>query len=323
MFLDRKYDIISFGSATIDIFLLSKEFTILSGEKTGLGKTAICLTHQDKIEVEQRILSSGGGGTNTAVSFSRLGLKTALVCRFGQDIFSQIVLDELKREKNLNLGQVVRKKGDQTDQSVILLTPDGQRTILVYRGETRLEKTDIKWSSLNTKWFYLASLEGNLALTAELINFAYKKGIKVAWNPGKKELVQREKILALSKSVNLISLNQEEACFLLETNQNELWQQTKKVFSPLLVITQGKKGATIISGNQKFYRPIFPVQTIDETGAGDSFNSGLIAGLAKGLSLPESLKWGMANSASVVSQIGAKSGLLTEKKLKEFIARYS
>ncbi len=323
MFFKKTYDIICFGSATVDIFLSSKEFKLLPESKTGLKRTTICTIYQDKVEIDQRVIASGGGGTNTAVGFARLGLKTALVCQFGKDIFGQMVLAELKKEKNLDLTQLIIKKEDQTDQSVILLTPTGQRTILVYRGKTRLEKEDINWSLLNTKWFYLASLEGNLHLAQELIDFAYKKGIKVAWNPGKKELSQKETVILLSKYVNLISFNQEEACFLLATTENKLWEKINKIGSPLIIVTQGKQGATAISGNQKIHRPIFQIKTIDETGAGDSFNSGLVAGLIKGLSLQESLNWGMANSASVVSRIGTKAGLLTEKQLKEFITRHS
>ena len=74
--MKKKYDIITFGSATQDIYVKSKKFFPVTKKSFTAGK-GICLASGSKIEVEDILLSSGGGGTNTAATFAKQGLKTA------------------------------------------------------------------------------------------------------------------------------------------------------------------------------------------------------------------------------------------------------
>ncbi len=317
----KKFPVVCFGSAVADIFLFSKGFKLLKTGSVDEKETAICLTYGGKVEVDSRLLVSGGGGTNTATGFARMGLKTAVVARMGQDPLGKAIVHELGEEKNLDIDWLATKKGDETDTSVILVGPDGGRGILVYRGRTRLTRADVPWSRLKADWFYVASLEGNLELGKELFGFARKNNIKVAWNPGKKELAQGKEVFSLLSQVDVILLNEEEARSLLNVGAGNFWQQVKQIPTSITAITQGRQGVTVFADGKRFRQSIFKVPVADETGAGDSFGCGLVTGLIKGFDIDKSISWGLANSASVVSQIGAKAGLLTHTAVENFISQ--
>jgi len=312
-----KYDVVSFGSAVLDVFLKSPDFR-LTKTKGAFTTQSLMIPYGVKSEVSDLVVASGGGGTNTAVGFARLGLKSTVVARCGWDFAGKIVRQEIKKEK-VSDEFLVQPEGEKTDYSTILIGPDGNRTILVYRGGTRLETSLVDFKKLNSFWFYLASLEGNLELLEALINFAQKNHIKVALNPGRDEIEEKERLLKIAKNVNVLILNQEEAARLagLSLGKKEIWQKLISLFpQTIVVVTEGEKGVVVnIPQKGQLFMEGFKVKMVDQTGAGDGFGSGFIGGLAKGLEIEEALKLGVANGASVVSRIGAKEGLIKQQEI--------
>lgn len=312
-----KFDVISFGSAVLDVFVTSPDIKVIkSGEF--FTEKAIAVPYGAKSEVERLVICSGGGGTNTAAGFSRLGLKTAVVARCGWDFAGKIVRQEIKKE-GVDDRFLVQVEGEQTDLSTILVAPDGGRTILVYRGGTRLEKSVIDWREINAFWFYVASLEGNLDLLEELADFAKKNQIKIAVNPGKKELEQKERLLEIAQKLDVLILNREETAKLLDLTiaDEKVFEKICLVFpKAVVVVTDGANGlSACIPKKGRLVMEGFKVKIVDATGAGDGFSAGFIGGLAKGWELEKALKLGVSNGASVVTQIGAKAGLIREKEI--------
>ena len=86
----------------------------------------------------------------------------------------------------------------------------------------------------------------------------------------------------------------------------------------LLMMTDGRNGASLLEKGKWTKMSAFPNKSIDDTGAGDAFVSGVVAGLLQGKSSEESLKMGLANGGSVVMKIGAKSGLLHKKQMEKW-----
>ncbi|MGB9911631.1 MAG: carbohydrate kinase family protein [Microgenomates group bacterium] len=316
------YDVISIGSATFDVFLKVPEGKILETEEFLVGK-ALGLPYGSKIEIKERLLASGGGGTNTAVGFARLGLKTAVVARCGWDFGGKLVRQELKKE-GVDDSLLVQIEGDDTDYSTILIGPDGERTILVYRGKTRLDESLIDFSRLKSRWFCISGLEGNLKLLKKLVDWAKRNKIKVAVNPGRKEIDQREELLEIIKDIEVLIVNQEEAARLTNSFffDLDLFSKTALLSSGIVVITRGAEGAYLFDKNDNLLiADGFKVEMVDATGAGDAFNAGFIGGLAKGWSLEKALKLGIANGAAVVMQMGVKPGLLSEKNYHNWLER--
>lgn len=296
------FDIISVGSAVLDVFLRSSKFPL---DKTMVGQ---------KIEPEELFISSGGGGTNTAVGFSRLGLKTACIARFGDDLFGKFLISDLEKE-SFDKKYLIEKKGDNTDYSTILVNPDGSRIILVYRGKTRIEESVFPWQALEeTKNLYLASIEGNIDLLIKVVEKAKEKGINIFLNPGSRELKEKEKMLSIFPKLKALILNKEEA-------DGFGLSERPKDGPEIIVITNGRQGAKLFSQEKNLFVEAFSGPVIDETGAGDAFSAGFVSGLVKGFSLEKAVKLGMANGRSVVTKLGAKPGLLYEKEIEDWLER--
>ena len=304
------FDIITVGSATLDIFLRSSEFKI-----RGKGKEKLVL-EGGKLEVEKALVASGGGGTNTAAGFSRLGFKTACVARLGDDLIGKWLASELAQEK-FTKKYLRRIKGEVTDSSTILLSPAGKRVILVSRGGTRVDESIFPFGVLKrTRWLYIASLEGNIVLLKKVIKEALRFGVRIVLNPGSRELAQRKSLAEVFPKVEILILNQGEAVSFW--GKNFLSGMTKSG-AKTTVVTCGQAGAYLYQDNQTIKSEIIKVNTVDTTGAGDAFSVGLVAGLMWGYSSEKALRLGMAESASVVSAVGAKTGLLNKGKLMALI----
>lgn len=305
------FDIISIGAATVDIFVKSDQFKV--------SDNLLSLEYSSKNEISSSLISSGGGATNSSVALSRLGLKAGCVSLLGDDPLSLYVFKDLK-ENNVTTDLLIHLNDERTDFSVILVAPDGGRSILTNRGSSRIENSHIVWDKLlNTSWFYISSLEGNLELLELLIGFATEHQIKIALNPGNRELSELARLIPLLSRVDFLLLNKIESETLvdIDVNQKGYWEKLLSYGSKITAITNGREGAYILTQEEKLFSPIINTKPIDETGAGDSFGSTFIGAQILHLSLNDSLFWAIKNSASVVSCLGSKPGLLTISEIKQ------
>lgn len=304
------FDVVSIGAATVDIFVKSPELRLLNSTLT--------IPASSKSEMSQGLICSGGGATNSSASFSRLNLKSACVSLFGNDPIGQYIINDLTKYQ-VNPDLLVRPREEITDYSVILIGSDGSRSIITNRGTSRLESTQVKWDKLaDADWFYITSLEGNLELIEMFIGFANEHSIKVSLNPGNRELSNLKRLTPLLSHVDFLLLNRVESETLvgIEINQPNYWEKLLSFGSRITAVTDGRNGAYILTSTEKLYSPIINTRPVDETGAGDSFGSAFVSGLMHHLSLSDALFWGIKNSASVVSALGAKAGLLNLQEIK-------
>lgn len=305
------YDVISLGAATVDIFVKSDGLS-LQGEK-------LAITYSSKYEMSDSLICSGGGATNSSVALSRLGLKTSCVSLLGNDPLSLYVFNDLK-ENNVSTDNLVHLNKEDTDYSVVLVGPDGGRTIVTNRGVSRLESENINWDKLSqTSWFYITSLEGNLDLLEQLIGFAAEHQIRVALNPGNRELMDPKRLIPLISHIDFLLLNgiESETLTGVHVNEGNYWETLLSYGAKISAVTNGRQGAYVLTSEEKLYSPIINTTPVDETGAGDSFGSAFVGGIISRLSPADSLFWSIKNSASVVSRLGAKTGLLTLAEIKQ------
>jgi len=312
-------DIITFGSATQDIYVKSRKFLPVLGKKFTTGK-GICLSLGSKIETEDISLSSGGGGTNTAATFARQGLKVAFCGQVGEDHFGSLIMAEMKGLK-IGTELILKTKNKLTNTSVFLVFPGKDRTILVYRGASDdLERSDIPWSKIKkTKWFYLAPFSGKLAgLTEELVDFAAKNGIKVAWNPGYNQLKFKPSVLRrILKKVAILILNREEASLLTKIpfqKEKDIFGRIDEMTEGIAIMTKGGEGAVVSDGRYLYRAPAWKPKLVDATGAGDAFGSGFVAGMIEKNNVSFAIQMAMANSGSCITKWGAKEGLLEKNQ---------
>ncbi len=312
------YDVITFGSATIDVFVKTG-LEMISIKHDGEEEEFVAYESGSKILINELDFMLGGGGTNTAVAFSRLGLSTAFCGCLGKDENAEHIISSLKKEKVEFIGE--KKKG-KSGYSVILNSVKDDRTILTFKGvNDKLEYKNIEKKLLNCKWFYFSSLTGESYKTfVKLTELAKKKGIKVAFNPSsylaKKGCEYLKKPL---KNTHFLVLNFEEAQLLIgKFNIKELLQKLRELGPKIVVITNGKEGAYAYD-KEYYFIPGSKVKVKETTGAGDAFASTFLAGLILKNDTRYALRLASTNAESVIQHLGAKNKLLTLKQANEII----
>lgn len=312
------FDIITFGSATWDIFVKPNDFKKIDGQKFLTGK-GICFDLGSKVDIGEVNFSTGGGGTNSAATFANQGIKVAYCGKIGDDISGNEILEELKRRK-INIDFVAKTNLKSTNHSIVINATKEERTILVYRGASELlSKKEIPFKKLDAKWIYLAPLSGKLChLFGEIVNFAKKKDIKVAANLGNSQLCLKKELLGkILKKLDILVLNQEEASILTNipySQENLIFKKIDEMCDGIAIMTKGEEGVSVSDG-ENIYKAKSPnLKVIDKTGAGDAFSSGFVSAYIKSKGdIEYSIQFGMANAKSCIEKWGAKAGLISYK----------
>lgn len=317
------HKVVVIGAAVVDVLLKSKGLHVLKSYQIE-GGVALCEVLGGKMEAEDGVLMSGGGGTNVAVGLHRLGEAVRVIGRVGDDDLSEVLIKQLERE-SVDLSMLQRAKG-KTGVSAVLVAADGSRSIVTYRGEGgEIEKDEINWGGLAVAdWMQISSLGGEIQLLEDLIAFAIDRGIKVGLNPGKKELTQKERMTKLLPKLDMFNVNRMEATeFWGEEYDNEKKLITNFAESGCrtVFITDGKRGASMYQKGRWIKMEAFPNKSVDDTGAGDAFVAGVVAGLLQEKKMEEVLKMGLANGGSVVTKLGAKDGLLFPDEMEKWLKK--
>ncbi|MCH8067143.1 MAG: carbohydrate kinase family protein [Nanoarchaeota archaeon] len=304
------YDVITVGSATVDA-LARTEFCEMIHDKK--NKECIAYPVGAKILMEELVLTTGGGGTNTAVSLARLGHKVAFLGKIGSKYNSKRVIQQLKEEK-VNTSLIIRSKTGRTGYSIVLDSKKHDRTILSFRGSNNdLGFNEINLKKLKTKWFYFSSLMGKSFRTLEKIaNYASKNKIKIAFNISSYLAKKGPSYLGnILKKTDILVLNKEEACILVGKNKIEkLLKKLNKLGPDVIAITDGKKGVYVYNNDHIYYGKPTNVKIVETTGAGDAFASSFLCGIIRKNDIEFAMRLGMTNAESVIQHHGAKEKLL-------------
>lgn len=264
-----------------------------------------------KADVNQIHFATGGGATNAAVTFARQGHQAAFMGVVGEDPAGQAVLDDLDRE-NVDTSLVSFSRQYNTGYSVLLLAPNGERTILTYRGaSTHYHENDFSLQNTEADWLYVSTLAGQMDILNKLFNDARAQGIKICFNPGKRELAERQKLIGLLEDVEVLALNKEEMQQLVDGEDLETLVRRATALAPVVLLTDGVNGSIASDGKTIVRAAMYEdAPAKDRTGAGDAFASGFLSQWMNGESLRNSVLFASANSSSVVNFIGAKTGIL-------------
>lgn len=302
----EKIRIIAVGAAVRDVFLSGTIFTPHYDDGNWQEEFKV----GEKYELDDVHFSTGGGATNASVTFARQGLHAMYMGKIGEDPSGRAMTDELHLEDvDTSLMKVTE---DRTGYSVLLLAPDGGRTVLTYRGASNVfHVDDFDLVNMDSDWLYISSLSGNMEALEAIINAAKEKKIKIAINPGKGELSHPDHLKSLLHKVDILSVNKEELQTLVEGETDDDLVRHASDMSPITIMTDGPKGVTATDRKQIIKAGMYEdVPVIDRTGAGDAFGSGFVATIVRGGDLAEAVKFASANSTSVVNKIGAKTGIL-------------
>lgn len=326
-------DIVTIGSATMDVFVECDDANIVSVRKKDRKSEYMSYPYGSKIEITDFASQVGGGGVNTATNFANLGFKTSAIFKVGDDIYSQ-GLFEFFKDKNVVLDSVIQDKNDSTGFSIILTSFEGDRTVLAHRGaNSHIKKSEIDFDAIkNAKLLYIAPLNGDSnKVLDDIVHFAKDNNTFICFNAGstgiKKGFNYLKKILSWA---HIVVMNKEEASMatgiqlrpdtkdvkfshqLIHPDLKEMFHKLKISEKQIIVITDGKYGAYVYDGKAYYYCPCFDGPVTSTLGAGDAFASTFCAALSKfDGDISKSLVAASVNSAGVVSEFGATAGLLS------------
>lgn len=309
--------VLAIGSLTLDLFFQDSSLTIKSGRfNLALGGKYVVNSFRQGV---------GGGGGNVAVGLSRLGIKAVLWAQIGKGGVSELILNRLRSEGVQT--EFLLTQEEFTNLSVILLSKKGERTIINHRShQTDLVLTESsRYFLQKSQFIYLGNLpEVSLERRLQVLTLAKQGGGKTFLNLGVKDCrLGLRKLKPLLQKTDYFIVNRYELAELLMIPANELAPKlvnySSKLFldpKSILVITDGEFGSYGQTGTDIYYQLAYKIpKTIDATGAGDAFTSGLIGGTVFGHDLKECLRFGAKNAASVIGKINAQDGLLYRQQM--------
>lgn len=328
-----KYDCITIGDSFEDVFVVPEEAKV---RHDGAFASGMSLSFElgDKIPLEQVDYEIGGSACNVAVGLSRLGLSSSVISILGKDTPAVKIKERLESE-NVSLSGLIVDEKMKTNFSVIFRTNQG-RTIFIYHGLKNYSSLRIK-KSMKSKWIFLGPTgENTTDLENDIVTKVSEENSKLAWNPGSLQIREGAvKFKNLLKNCSVIFLNREEAIdfinFPVRPNDDELIKRIFSLGPKIVIITYGKNGAKAYDGKNFYEVGSLDVERVDSTGAGDSFSTGFLGKLLidkinfsdidSGI-IAEALRWGIFNSNSVITKVGAQPGLLTLHGIKKNSVEY-
>ncbi len=313
-------DFIAIGELAIDAFIRLKDATVNCDIDHENCK--ICMDFGAKIPYEsvEEIPAVANAG-NASVSASRLGLRSAIVAHVGKDENGEKCLNSLKKD-GVQTNYIASVPDKKTNYHYILWF-EKDRTILQKHSDFDYEVQNIG----SPKWIYLTSLgEKSLEYHTKLSDYLNQHpDIKLAFQPGIFQMqFGAENLKEIYQKTDIFFCNVEEAQSILKESSRDLPTLLKKMASlgpKTTIITDGINGAYAYDQNEVWFMPVYPHVPLERTGAGDAFASTIVSCLAMGKTLAEALTWAPINSMSVTQFVGAQKGLLSQEKIKEYLAK--
>ncbi len=326
--MNKMYDVVTIGGAFQDLFVFSNDFKVLRDPSFKSG-SSLCFDYGAKLDVERIEYHSGGSAVNTALCFSKLGFSTALLTFLGSDSSAEKIISQIEIA---GISSQLLKQDNQPTGTSIILSHNGDRTILSYHGDRDFNQLKLA-KNLKTNWYYLSALGKKIDdLENKLIENIAKNGSGLIWNPGPLQIKQgalaNRHLLHLC---NVLILNREEAMSFSACGKTKIEDCLKTLanFGPkLVVVTDGKNGARVYDGKVYYQINASDDERVDATGAGDAFASTMASRIIQDCSdkkaqsftpdretILEALKWGIVNSGSVVGHVGGNSGLLSTSEI--------
>jgi len=321
---DLRYDVLCIGNAIVDV-IADADDAFLAAQ--GLDKGSMRLIDEAEAvrlygEMGPGREISGGSAGNTAAGLAALGIKTAFIGQVADDQLGGIYRHDIEAQ---GIAFLVDPRSDvgATARSLILVTPDAQRTMNTFLGAAQmLEERSVDLDAVSASG--IVYLEGYLWDPAEpraameaAMAAAHDAGRKVAFTLSDTFCIDRHREgfwqLLRDGKIDILFANEAEAKAMAGTDDFEAAVACLAEAAPTLVVTRSEEGALAIAGGERAEVDAEPIeQLVDTTGAGDLFASGFLAGQARGLSLEASLRLGASAAAEVIQHYGARP----EKDLK-------
>ena len=312
-----RYDVLGIGSAIVDILSRTDDEFIAANEM--VKGTMALLTAERARQIYERmpqsVQISGGSAANSMAGIASLGGTPAFIGKVGKDNFGDVFKHDIE-VVGVAFHPGTRPATRPTATCLILVTPDGQRTMNTHLGAcTELVAEDIDDAVIaSSRVMYIEGYQWDTPDAKAAIRKATKAakaaGRQVALSLSDPFVVERHRteLLGLIRDeIDILFGNEEEVFRLYEAG--DLYTAIERLRSSkvLACMTRGAKGTVIFDGQTTAAIDAWPVdQVIDTTGAGDLFAAGFLYGYTHGRDLIGCAKIGSMAAAEVISHMGAR-----------------
>ncbi len=267
-------------------------------------------------------MGPGGKGSNQAIAAARLGADVRLMACVGDDVFGERAL-RLYADEGLGAEHIHRVPGAYSGIGFVNVLPSGENWITVDMGANlRLTPQHVADCAalIGECDILMAQFEAPAETVAAALSLAKELGAMTLLNPAPARAADPEMLT----HVDILTPNASEARLLLglppdaDVAAEELARRLLDYGVGSVVVTQGERGALIVDASDATHIPAIPIQAVDVTGAGDSFNAALAVSLGAGMPLVDAARVAVRAGAYTAMRLGVIAGLPTRAQLERF-----
>jgi len=287
-------DIYGIGNPLIDIVVRAEDEDL---EALRLDKGIMRLIDLDersrileRVQNRECAYSCGGAAPNTLIFLSALGVKSAVAGKIGKDDFGRRYAENLPAE---NMTSHLVTGESATGSSIILVTPDSERTMNTYLGANReFREDDVDLAAAERAGYfyftgYMWDTENQKQAVRRVMKLFRERGKKIAFDLADPFAVGRNLAAfrdLIRENVDIVFANREEGKLLFETDSAEDAVTALSEICELAVVKNGAAGSLLKRNGGQIERiPARRVQALDTTGAGDMYAAGFLYGLISGM----------------------------------------
>ncbi|KOP73256.1 ribokinase [Priestia megaterium] len=280
----------------------SMDLVVTSNIRPGAGETVLG---------ESFKTVPGGKGANQAIAAARLGADVSMIGCVGEDHYGKAILENFK--SNGVSVENVKPVTDSDSGTAHIILAEGDNSIVVVKGANDyitpdyVEKAKEKIKEADIVLIQQEIPEETVEYVAQLCQ---ELKVPLLLNPAPARPLKAEVI----EQVSYITPNEHEAELLFEGKEKE---EVLKQYPNKLFITEGKQGVRYFNGEKEVLVPSYQVETIDTTGAGDTFNAALAVALAEGMGFEKGIQFANRAASLSVTKFGAQGGMPTRKEVEE------
>jgi sugar/nucleoside kinase (ribokinase family) len=315
--MTARHHVLAIGNALVDVITAAPPEFLAD---RGIAKGSMRLIPADEAETLYAAMGpgreiSGGSAANTVAGMAALGARPAFVGRVADDQLGRVFAHDI-RAAGVDFTTAASAGGAPTGRCLIVVTPDGDRTMNTYLGACQeLSEADLDAASVAAA--EILYLEGYLWDPAAP-RAAMKKAIAVARANNRKVAFTLSDVFCveghradfqelLAGHVDLMFGNEHEVCALYQTQSLDEAMAELAKHACIAVVTRSSQGAVVLEGGRRHVVAGEQVdRVVDSTGAGDMFAGGFMAAMVEGRSLPDCARVGCITAAEVISHYGAR-----------------
>jgi fructokinase len=311
-----RFDVLAIGNAIVDVVAPAGEEFLASH---AMSKGAMALIDAAAADALYAAMppgqeSSGGSAANTAAVAAMLGARVAYMGKVADDILGKVFRHDITAA-GVHFPTPPLVGGAPTARCLIVVTPDGQRTMNTFLGacvtfaEPDVDAGVVAAASVLYLEGYLFDPPAAQAAFYAAAAAAHAAGRRVALSLSDAFCVGRHRAAfreLVAGHVDILFANEAEICSLYETDSFDAAAELARDDVALAALTRGAAGSVIAQGAETVTVPAEPATVIDTTGAGDAYAAGFLAALTAGRSLAACGRIASIAAAAVIGQYGAR-----------------